>query len=139
MEGHTLTPKALAKKVAALALSKKAHNVVILDLRKLTSMTDFFVICSADSDTHVRAIADEIRDGSERAGEKVWHNEGYSESTWVLLDFVNIVVHVFHKETRSFYNLEKLWGDAKFEHVEDRPAAPAERRKIRLSKKSVHQ
>jgi ribosome-associated protein len=134
-----LTSKALAKKIAALALSKKAHNIVILDLRKLTSMTDFFVICSADSDTQVRAIAEEIRDGSERAGEKVWHNEGYSESTWVLLDFVNVVVHVFHKETRSFYNLEKLWGDAKFEHVEDKLAAATVRRKVRLPKKSVHQ
>jgi ribosome-associated protein len=139
MKGNTLTSKALAKKIAALALSKKAHNIVILDLRKLTSMTDFFVICSADSDTQVRAIAEEIRDGSERAGEKVWHNEGYSESTWVLLDFVNVVVHVFHKETRSFYNLEKLWGDAKFEHVEDKPAAATVRRKVRLPKKSVHQ
>ena len=139
MKGHTLTSRALAKKAAALALLKKAHNVVILDLRKLTSMTDFFVICSADSDTHVRAIADEIRDGSERAGERVWHDEGYSESTWVLLDFVDIVVHVFHKETRSFYNLEKLWGDAKFEYVEDKPAAATVRRKARLSKKSVRQ
>ena len=138
MKGNTLTSKALAKKIAALALSKKAHNIVILDLRTLTSMTDFFVICSADSDTQVRAIAEEIRDGSERAGEKVWHNEGYSESTWVLLDFVDVVVHVFHKETRSFYNLEKLWGDAKFEHVEDKPAATAPR-KARLPKKSVHQ
>lgn len=139
MKGNTLTSKALAKKIAALALSKKAHDIVILDLRKLTAMTDFFVICSADSDTQVRAIAEEIRDGSERAGERVWHNEGYSESTWVLLDFVNVVVHVFHKETRSFYNLEKLWGDAKFEHVEDKPAAATGRRKARLPKKSVHQ
>ena len=134
-----MTSKALAKKIAGFALSKKAHNIVILDLRKLTAMTDFFVICSADSDTQVRAIAEEIREGSERAGEKVWHNEGYSESTWVLLDFVDVVVHVFHKETRSFYNLEKLWGDAKFEHVEDKPAAAAVRRNVRLPKKLVHQ
>lgn len=134
-----MTSKALSRKIAALALSKKAHNIVILDLRKLTSMTDYFVICSADSDTHVRAIADEIRTGSERAGEKVWHDEGQRESTWVLLDFVNVVVHVFHKETRSFYNLEKLWGDAVFEHIEDKPAASSARRKARLPKKIVHQ
>ena len=133
-----MTSKALAKKVATLAHTKKAEDVVILDLRRLTSMADFFVICSADSDTQVRAIADAIKDGSEQAGERVWHDEGYGESTWVLLDFVNVVVHVFHKETRSFYNLEKLWGDAKFEHIEDKPAA-SPRKEVRLSKKLVHQ
>ena len=132
-----MTSKALTKKIAALALSKKAHNVVIMDLRKLTSMSDFFVICSADSDTQVRAVADAIRDGAATAGESVWHDEGYGESTWVLLDFVDVVVHVFHTETRSFYNLEKLWGDAKFEHVEDKPAAHPRTRKVRSSKKSV--
>jgi len=110
MKGNILTSKALAKKIAAFALLKKAQNVVLLDLRKLTTMSDFFVICSADSDTHVRAIADAIRDGAQGAGEKVWHDEGQGQSTWVLLDFVDVVVHVFHKETRSFYNLEKLWA-----------------------------
>ncbi len=102
-------------------------------------MSDFFVICSADSDTHVRAIADAIRDGAQGAGEKVWHDEGQGESTWVLLDFVDVVVHVFHKETRSFYNLEKLWGDAKFEYIEDKPAAAPSRRKARLVKKTALQ
>ncbi|HTR81274.1 MAG TPA: ribosome silencing factor [Bacteroidota bacterium] len=134
-----MTSKALARKVAAFALAKKAQNVVLLDLRKLTAMSDFFVICSADSDTHVRAVADGIRDGAEQAGEQVWHNEGREESTWVLLDFVNVVVHVFHKETRSFYNLEKLWGDAKFEYIEDKPAAAVGRRAARLPRKSAHQ
>ena len=129
----------LAKKIAAFALLKKAQNVVLLDLRKLTTMSDFFVICSADSDTHVRAIADAIRDGAQGAGEKVWHDEGQGQSTWVLLDFVDVVVHVFHKETRSFYNLEKLWGDAKFEYIEDKPAAVPSRRKARLVKKTAHQ
>ncbi|HTX19823.1 MAG TPA: ribosome silencing factor [Bacteroidota bacterium] len=137
-KGKTLTPKALAKKIAAFALSKKAQDVVLLDLRKLTTMADYFVICSADSDTQVRAIADAIRDGAEKAGEQVWHDEGHGESTWVLLDFVDVVVHVFHKETRSFYNLEKLWGDAKFEHIEDKPAATTTRRKARLPKKLAH-
>ena len=139
MKGKILTSKALAKKIAAFALLKKAQNVVLLDLRKLTTMSDFFVICSADSDTHVRAIADAIRDGAQGAGEKVLHDEGQSQSTWVLLDFVDVVVHVFHKETRSFYNLEKLWGDAKFEYVEDKPAVVPTRRKARLVKKTAHQ
>ena len=133
-----LTSKALAKKIAAFAMLKKAQDVVLLDLRKLTSMSDFFVICSADSDTHVRAIADAIRDGASGVGERIWHDEGHGESTWVLLDFVNVVVHVFHKETRHFYNLEKLWGDAKFEYIEDKPAA-AQPRKKALLKKTAHQ
>lgn len=114
-----MTPRNLARKVAQFALTKKAFDVVIVDLRKLTSITDFFVICSADSDTQVKAIADAIIVGMEKAGHRVWHNEGYAHLNWVLLDYVDVVVHIFRKEIRSFYNLERLWGDAKFEYVQD--------------------
>lgn len=115
-----MTPKTLAKKIATLALTKKASNVMIMDLRKLTDMTDFFVVCSADSDTQVKAIADAIADGTEKLGSSPWHEEGISNRQWVLLDFVDVVTHVFHKEARRFYSLEKLWGDAKIETVEDK-------------------
>ena len=98
-----------------------------MDLRKLTSMTDFFVVCSADSDIQVRAIADAVEDGLEKKGSTVWHREAGSLN-WVLLDYVDVVLHVFHKNTRSFYNLEKLWGDAEIEHVADKGVAPAKRR-----------
>ncbi|HLP18039.1 MAG TPA: ribosome silencing factor [Bacteroidota bacterium] len=114
-----MTSKMLAKKIALSALTKKASNIAIMDLRKLTTMTDFFVICSADSDTQVKAIADAIREGAREVGESVWKNEGYSDASWILLDYVNVVAHVFHKQTRDFYNLEKLWGDAKVEYVTD--------------------
>ena len=114
-----MTPKTLAKKIAQLALTKKAHNVTLLDLRKLTDMTDFFVVCSADSDVQVKAIADAIAEGTEQIGTAPWHSEGLSERQWVLLDYVDVVVHVFHKEARRYYALEKLWGDAKIEVVED--------------------
>lgn len=114
-----VTSKMLAKKIALSALTKKASNIAIMDLRKLTTMTDFFVICSADSDTQVKAIADAIREGAREVGESVWKNEGYSDASWILLDYVNVVAHVFHKQTRDFYNLEKLWGDAKVEYVTD--------------------
>jgi ribosome-associated protein len=117
-----LTPRTLAKKIANLALEKKAHDVTILDLRKLTDMTDFFVVCSADSDTQVKAIADHISDGAEQLGARPWHEEGLSQRQWVLLDFVDVVVHVFHKEMRRYYALEKLWGDAKIELITDEPA-----------------
>jgi ribosome-associated protein len=116
-----LTPRTIAKKIAALALTKKAAGVLIMDLRKLTDMTDFFVVCSGDSDVQVKAIADEIVDGTEKAGIDIWHKEGMSERQWVLLDYVDVVVHVFHKEARKFYGLEKLWGDAKIEEILDEP------------------
>ena len=114
-----MTPKTLAKKIAQLALTKKAHNVSILDLRNITDMTDFFVICSADSDVQVKAISDAITEGSEKLGVSAWHREGISQRQWVLLDYVDVVAHVFHREARRFYALEKLWGDAKIEIVED--------------------
>ncbi len=126
-----MTSKALAKKIALSALEKKADDIVIMDLRKLTTMTDYFVVCSADSDTQVKAIADSVRDGAREVGESVYKNEGYSDASWILLDFVDVVVHVFHKQTREFYNLEKLWGDAKIEHVSDEEPVkkPAVRKK----------
>ena len=115
-----MTSNTLAKKLAEFALSKKASDVLLLDLRPLTSTTDFFVVCSADSDTQVRAIADAVQKGSEDIGAKVWHTEGAQASTWIILDYVDVVVHVFHHETRSFYNLERLWSDAKATSIEDK-------------------
>jgi ribosome-associated protein len=130
-----LTPKTLSKKIANLALSKKANNVLILDLRKLTDMADFFVVCSADSDVQVKAIADAIVDGMEDVGSSPWHQEGLTNRQWVLLDYVDVVVHVFHKEMRKFYGLEKLWGDAKIEEIMDKPAPKKATRKPRTTKK----
>lgn len=116
-----MTPKTLAKKIAHLALTKKAHTISILDLRKLTDMTDFFVVCSGDSDVQVKAISDAIIDGTDRLGVPPWHQEGTTQRQWILLDYVDVVVHVFHREARKYYALEKLWGDAKIEAVEDKP------------------
>ncbi len=109
----------LAREAAQLALSKKAEDIVILDLRGLATVTDFFVICSGSSDTHVKAISDAVEDGLEKKGARKWHIEGYSHKRWVLLDYVDVVVHVFHHKTREFYLLERLWGDAKVERVCD--------------------
>jgi ribosome-associated protein len=110
-------------------LSKKAHNVIIMDLKKITSTTDHFVICSADSDTQVKAIADAVQDGMEMLGVRVWHSEGYFALTWIILDYVDVVAHIFHKEARTFYNLERLWGDAKKIEVEDK-AVPIKRASV---------
>jgi ribosome-associated protein len=116
-----LTSRTLAKKVAAFAYSKKATDVLLMDLRKLRAPADFFVVCSADSDTHAKAIADAVRVGAEGIGVSLWHSEGFRSLTWVLLDYVDVVVHVFKKDVRPFYNLERLWGDAKLIPVEDIP------------------
>jgi ribosome-associated protein len=114
-----LTARILAKRIADLMIAKKAIDVVILDLKKLTSATDYFVICSADSDTQVKAIADSVQNGMEALGENVWHKEGYHALRWIVLDYVDAVVHIFHKEERLFYNLDRLWGDAKRTEVQD--------------------
>ena len=131
-----MTPKTLAKKIALCALTKKAHDVTLMDLRKVTDMADFFVICSGDSDTQVKAIADAVTDGMEQEGAEPWHREGLTERQWVLLDYVDVVVHVFHKEARKFYGLEKLWGDAKMEKVVDTPPAapPVKAKPVKTAK-----
>lgn len=114
-----MTSKSLARLVADTMLSKKANDVITMDLRKLTSTTDYFVICSADSDTQVRAIADAVDDATEQAGSPVWKSEGRQSMSWVILDYVDVVAHVFHRESRTFYNLERLWADAKTIAVSD--------------------
>ena len=129
-----MTPKTLAKKIAQLALTKKADQVTLLDLRKLTDMTDFFIICSADSDVQVKAIADAVTEGTEKLGVGAWHREGLSQRQWVLLDYVDVVVHIFRKEVRKFYGLEKLWGDAKMETFEDEAMKKTKTRKRKLMK-----
>lgn len=116
-----MTLEERAARTAELALSKKAENVLSMDLRGLTTTCDFFVICSGTSDVQVKAISDAIKDGMTDAGEKPWHVEGEDGKRWILLDFVDVVVHVFGKETRDYYQLERLWGDAKFQTYEDEP------------------
>jgi ribosome-associated protein len=119
-----LTARTIASRIADLMLSKKAHDIVVLDLRKLTSATDYFVICSADSDTQVKAVADAIRGGMEESGEFVWHYEGYHALRWIVLDYVDVVAHIFYKAERAFYNLERLWGDAKKTEISEKVSAP---------------
>jgi ribosome-associated protein len=111
--------KKLAAKIVDLILQKKGEDIKILDLRKLTGVTDFFVICSASSDVQNKAIADFIIGETKKLGQKPWHNEGYGNLSWVLLDFVDVVVHIFLPETRRFYNLEGLWGDAEISVIND--------------------
>lgn len=114
-----ITPKRLAYLAGKLALDKKATDVKILDLRKLSTICDFFVICSASVEIHAKAIADSIIENLEKKGIRAWHHEGYQACRWILLDYVDVVVHIFLNEVREFYELEKLWGDAKTEELSE--------------------
>ncbi len=104
--------ESLARRAAALASELKANDVVILDLRGVTDMADFFVIASGTSDTHVRSVAQHVMEEMKHEGMPVHQSEGLTQGRWALLDFVDCVVHVFHPAMRQFYQLERLWGDA---------------------------
>ncbi len=98
-------------------IEKKGENILVLDLREITSVTDFFIICSGTVEQHIKAIKDNIIEKLEEKGIKYWHIEGERANTWVLIDYVDVVVHIFHPLTRDFYKLEKLWADAKVEKI----------------------
>jgi len=116
-----LHSKTLARRLAKITLEKKASNVKIFDLRPLTDVTDFFVVCSADSEVQVKAICDHLLDSMLEKKDRPWHVEGLEKRQWVLLDFVDVVVHIFLPDVRDFYGLERLWGDAEIEEVVDVP------------------
>lgn len=111
--------KLFVDEIVELIQSKKGYDIKVLDLEGLTAMSDYFIICSADADMHVKAIADEVDKKLRKEGIKCYHREGYKSLNWVLLDYFDVVVHVFKKESREFYNLEKLWGDAKITDIEN--------------------
>lgn len=114
--------KALVEVITAAMLDKKANDVLSIDLQQLTErVCDYFVICDADSTTQVQAIADNVLDKvREVMNIKAWHKEGYENSQWILLDYISVVVHVFQRESRQFYNLENLWADARIiEHKDE--------------------
>ena len=94
------------------ALDRRANDVVVLDLRGLSSVADFFVICSGNSDTHVEGIAGIIEEKLDEHGAKLWHREGGRRASWLLLDYIDVIIHIFTEEAREFYGLERLWGDA---------------------------
>jgi ribosome-associated protein len=100
------------RQAAQVALEKKAVNVVVLDVQGLSGVTDYFLVCSGKSTTHVQTISDAIRDGLKALGVRPLHAEGVPESGWILLDYGDVLMHVFLEDTRLYYALERLWGDA---------------------------
>lgn len=97
---------------ARAALAKKAADLVVLDVHRVSSVADFFLVCSGKSTTHVQTITEAIRDALKEQGVRPRHAEGVAESGWVLLDYGDVLMHVFLEETRAYYALERLWGDA---------------------------
>jgi len=119
-----LEPDQKAQRIAQAAVDRRAEDVLIMDMRGLMTICDFFVVCSGRSRLHVEAIAEEVEEQMLEAGVKPWHTEGIPDSSWVITDYGDVVLHIFEPETRAFYNLEGLWGDAARLDIPD-PAAVA--------------
>ena len=117
----TQTPaRVLAAHAIEAALDKKAHDITVIDMREVSGVADYFVVASADADLQVKAITEAVIERiRETCDERPWQREGVEHRQWVLLDYVDLVVHIFISEKRAFYDLERLWGDAPTEHVPD--------------------
>lgn len=112
MEVETLETDKLAELIVDAAQEKNAEELTVLDMKGITTLADYFVICNGTSTPHVRAIFNSIIDNLEEADIELQHKEGTDEYRWVVLDYADVIVHIFHPEERQLYNLEKLWGDA---------------------------
>lgn len=105
-----MSSKALVEKITGFLEEKKAKDIEVINIQEVTILADYFVICNGTSTTHIKAIADELEFKMAEAGHKYLHKEGYNSARWILMDYGDIVVHIFHEEDRSFYNLERLWS-----------------------------
>ncbi|MBP3192023.1 ribosome silencing factor [Natronogracilivirga saccharolytica] len=115
------TENPLVPLIGEALLEKKAEMIRVLDVRNLTTLTDYFIVCQGGSDTQIKAIAHNVIDRiKEQSGENVWKKEGLENRKWVVLDYVDVVVHIFDEETREFYGLESMWNDAGITSIEER-------------------
>ena len=106
-------------------LAKRGLDIVVMDLHPVTDVADYFVLCTGTSDLHVRSLAEDVVDRLKDSGHRPWHVEGMAHRRWVLVDAVDIVIHVFRSDAREHYALERLWGDAELYAVEDDAGQPA--------------
>ena len=109
----------IAKLVVKSMLDKKATDIKIIYVEKLTTLTDIFIVCTSDSDPQSKAITNHIKDNLSDYGIKPIHIEGFQFLKWVLMDYINVTINIFNKEYREFYNVERLWADAKIETVKE--------------------
>ena len=107
-----MTPEQAAKLAVEAALDRKAGDLKLLRVTELTTLADYYVICTGTSNTQMKAIAESVEHLLEENGMPVLHTEGYGSASWVLIDFGSVIVHVFNRDVREFYALERLWGDA---------------------------
>ncbi len=124
----TLTPaRSLAAHAIEAAIEKKALDIVVLDMHEVSGLADYFVICTGEVDLQVKAIFEAIEDRiKEACHERPWHHEGTEHRQWVLMDYVDLVIHIFSPEKRAFYDLERLWGDAPLERVPEEVSSAAD-------------
>jgi|UniRef100_A0A7C3YZL0 ribosome-associated protein len=106
------SPEKIVDRILTLLAEKKGEDILALNLKKLSPITDYFIIATANSSVHARSLADYLLETLKKEGELPHHIEGYGPAQWILLDYIDCVVHIFLKEVREFYGLERLWGDA---------------------------
>lgn len=109
----------LVKEIAQIIKQKQAGDIIIQDLRTVTSMTDFFILCTVQVNVQARALVHTIEKQMKDKNVRLWHKEGRPGDPWILMDYVDVVVHIFEEKAREFYGLERLWGDATFIEVKD--------------------
>lgn len=119
-EQKTGDSEKLIEVITEALLDRKAEDITVLDVHELTTLADKFVICHASTDVQIKAIADNVnKETKEQLNEKAWKEEGRESRRWVILDYVNVVVHIFKKELREYYALERMWNDAPIQKIED--------------------
>lgn len=125
----TVTGLEFAKQLARLAADNRAEDVIVLDLRSLSAIADFFVIATGTSDRQMRAVADQAEKYGRTVGQRVYGRSGYENATWLLVDYVDVVLHLFDAERRAYYDLELLWGDAPridWQRADGEPSTPGD-------------
>ncbi|MDD2481762.1 MAG: ribosome silencing factor [Lutispora sp.] len=113
------TSKIKVDRVVQILQDKKAKDIKVLDIHELSALSDYFVIATGTSTTHVQALCDNVEEKMEEDGYKIHHKEGFRNGRWILLDYYDVIIHIFYEEERKFYNLERLWVDAKTVSVEE--------------------
>ena len=118
--GKTSDSEQLIEAITEGLLEKKAKDIKLLDVQSLTTLTDYFVVCHGTSETQIRALANSVAEKvKEELGENVWKKEGLDARRWVILDYVNVVVHIFSEEKRQYYGIERMWNDAEITDVKE--------------------
>ena len=114
-----MTAQETANRIIELAQDKKGQQIILMNLSELSDFTDYFVVISGDSNIQIKAISDHIDEGMRKEGIRYYQKEGYQTLKWVLLDYVDVVVHIFSKEAREFYGIERLWADAEMNFISE--------------------